>query len=301
MHVGHLRSTIQGDSICRIFEFLGYNVHRINHVGDWGTQFGMLIQELNDNFPDFLEKQPDISDLQTFYQNAKKRFDSDEQFKKTSQENVVRLQSGDEQCLAAWKMLCKLSRNEFQKLYDRMDIKLEERGESFYNPFLAPMVAELTASGIAVEDQGAICIFTGKKKGPPLMIQKSDGGFGYATTDLAALRHRVSEVKADRIVYVTDVSQELHFKQVFEAGEKAGIVDPKKTELNHMMFGMVLQETVTTDDNGNEVKKVEKIKTRAGKSVKLSELLDEAKDRALKTFEERKMQQAENQINKVQV
>lgn len=175
-----------------------------------------------------------------------------------------------------------------------MDIKLEEVGESFYNPFLASLVAELTEKGFAVEDQGAMCIFVGKKNSPPLMIRKSDGGFGYATTDMAALRHRVSTVKADRIVYVTDVGQELHFKQVFEAGEKCGLVDRKVTELNHMMFGMVLQEVVTTDENGKETRKLEKIKTRAGKSVKLSELLDEAKDRALATFEERMKTQTEN-------
>ena len=126
MHVGHLRSTIQGDSICRIFEYLGYDVNRINHVGDWGTQFGMLIQELNENFPDFLENTPNIADLQTFYQNAKKRFDSDEEFKKKAHENVVKLQSGDEGCLSGWKMLCDLSRKEFQKIYDRLDITLKE-------------------------------------------------------------------------------------------------------------------------------------------------------------------------------
>ena len=129
-----------------------------------------------------------------------------------------------------------------------------------------------------------MCIFVGKKKAPPLMVQKSDGGFGYATTDLAALRYRINEIKADRIVYVTDVGQELHFKQVFEAGAKCSIVEPKKTQLDHMMFGMVLQETVTIDESGKEIRKAEKIKTRAGKSVKLSELLDEAKERALKTF-----------------
>jgi len=182
-----------------------------------------------------------------------------------------------------------------------MDIKLEERGESFYNPFLAPLVKELQDKGIAVEDQGAMCVFVGKKKAPPLMVQKSDGGFGYATTDLAALKHRVQEVKADRIVYVTDVSQELHFKQVFEAGAKWGIVDKNTPQLDHMMFGMVLQEVVTTDEQGNEVKKTEKIKTRAGKSIKLAELLDEAKERALKTFQERQNQQSELQASKVQV
>jgi arginyl-tRNA synthetase len=155
------------------------------------------------------------------------------------------------------------------------------------------MVQELKEKGIAVESDGAQCIFVGKKKGPPLMVQKSDGGFGYAATDLAALRYRVNEVKCNRIVYVTDVGQELHFKQVFEGGEKCGFVDPKVTKLDHMMFGMVLQENVSVDDEGNEVKKAEKIKTREGKSTKLSELLDEARDRALKAFEERAKAKAE--------
>mmetsp|Transcript_11515 Transcript_11515/g.17358 ORF Transcript_11515/g.17358 Transcript_11515/m.17358 type:complete len:587 (-) Transcript_11515:29-1789(-) len=287
MHVGHLRSTIQGDSICRIFEFLGYEVMRVNHVGDWGTQFGMLIQELNENFPDFLENTPAISDLQSFYQNAKKRFDEDEEFKKKAHDNVVKLQSGDEACLAGWKMLCQLSRNEFQKLYDRLDVKLEECGESFYNPFLPGIVSELKEKGVAVEDQGAICIFVGKKKAPPMIIQKSDGGFGYASTDIAAIRYRAQELKCDRIVVVTDVGQEFHFKQLFEAGPKCGYVDPKVTKLDHMMFGMVLQEVVTVDENGKEVKKQEKIKTRAGKSVKLVELLDEAKERQLQMFKDR--------------
>lgn len=239
MHVGHLRSTIQGDSICRIFEFLNYDVKRINHVGDWGTQFGMLIQELNENFPDFLTNTPNIADLQTFYQNAKKRFDEDETFKKKAHENVVKLQSGDEGCLLGWKMLCKLSRFEFQKIYDRLDIKLLEQGESFYNPRLKPMVEELKGSKVIVEDDGAQCIFVGKKKSPPIIVQKSDGGFGYAATDLAAIRYRVQELKCDRVVYVTDVGQEFHFKQVFAAGEKCGFVNPKETKLDHMMFGVV--------------------------------------------------------------
>ena len=300
MHVGHLRSTIQGDSICRIFEFLGYDVKRVNHVGDWGTQFGMLIQELNENFPDFLENTPNIADLQSFYQNAKKRFDSDDEFKKKAHENVVKLQGGDENCRAAWKMLCDVSRQEFQKLYNRMDIKIDEVGESFYNPFLSPMVNELKESGVAVEDQGALCIFVGKKKAPPVMIQKSDGGFGYASTDLAAIRYRSNELKCNRVVYVTDVSQELHFKQVFEAAEKCGFVDRKAVKLDHMMFGMVLQEVITIDENGKEVKKQEKIKTREGKSVKLIELLDEAKERQLKMFKQR-MGQSDEETTKVQI
>jgi len=197
-------------------------------------------------------------------------------------------------------MLCQLSRDEFQQIYDRLDINVKEVGESFYNPKLASLVNELKDAGHAVEDQGAMCIFGSKKKQPPLMIQKSDGGFGYATTDLAALRYRVDEIKANRVVYVTDVGQELHFKQVFEAGIKCGLYDPKQVKLDHMMFGMVLKETITIDENGKEVRKAEKIKTREGKSVKLAELLDEAKDRALKTFEERIKLQEDGQA-KVQV
>ena len=183
-------------------------------------------------------------------------------------------------------MLCQLSRVEFQKLYDRMDVKLEEVGESFYNPMLKPMIEELKEKKLAVEDQGAICIFVGKKKAPPLIIQKSDGGFGYASTDMAAIRYRANELKCDRIVYVTDVGQEFHFKQVFEAAEKCEFVDKTKTKLDHMMFGMVLQK--------NAEGKLEKIKTRAGKSVKLIELLDEAKERQLQKFKER-MGQADAQ------
>lgn len=172
----------------------------------------MLIQELHENFPNFLKDPPNIADLQSFYQNAKKRFDEDEAFKKKSQENVVKLQSGDEACRAGWKMLCELSRKEFQKIYNRMDIKLTEVGESFYNPMLAPMVKELTDKKIAEESDGALIIRVGKKKSPPMMIRKSDGGFGYHTTDLAAMRYRTNELKANRIVYVTDVGQQLHFK-----------------------------------------------------------------------------------------
>lgn len=232
MHVGHLRSTIQGDSICRFFEFQGWDVLRVNHVGDWGTQFGMLIQELTEKFPDLHSNCPDIGDLQVFYQNSKKRFDSEEEFKKAAYEKVVMLQSGDEQVLAAWKLLCQKSRDEFQKIYDRLDVKLEEVGESFYNPMLRPMIEELREKGISQEDGGAQCIFMPKetKVKVPLIIQKSDGGFNYDTTDMAAIRYRIHEKKADRIVYVTDMGQEFHFKLVFLGAEKAGYYDPKVTK-----------------------------------------------------------------------
>jgi arginyl-tRNA synthetase len=136
MHVGHLRSTIQGDSLCRILEFMGYEVMRTNHVGDWGTQFGMLITELNDKYPDLVNNPPNMLDLQAFYQNSKKRFDEEPEFKQQAYQNVVRLQQGDPDCLNSWRVLCEISRQEFQTIYDRLDIKLEEVGESFYNPML---------------------------------------------------------------------------------------------------------------------------------------------------------------------
>ena len=166
-------------------------------------------------------------------------------------------------------------------IYDRLDISLSEVGESFYNPMLRPMVDELKAAGVAVESDGAICIFVPKQK-VPLIIQKSDGGFNYDTTDMAALRYRVSQLHADRIVYVTDKGQEHHFKLVFAGGIKANFYDPTQVTLNHMQFGTVMQETVVDEATGKTKK--EKMKTRSGDTVKLSELLDEAKARALAGF-----------------
>eukprot|EP00347_Sterkiella_histriomuscorum_P022853 403336906 len=330
MHVGHLRSTIQGDSICRVLEFLGYDVLRTNHLGDWGTQFGMLITELNDKFPNMQAEGIDMGDLQTFYQNAKKRFDEEPEFKKTSQLNVVKLQSGDEDCVKAWQYLCEVSRKEFQKIYERLDIRIEERGESFYNPLLKPLVEEMEERGFIKEDKGAKCIFIPKQK-IPLMLQKSDGGFNYDTTDLAALRFRINEQGADWIIYITDCGQELHFKLVFEGGKIVGIYDPTKTRIDHMGFGLVLQESTydyeeekkegqeeTKEIKKEQIKeekkeetkaapkkkKVEKIKTREGKSTKLEALLDEAKNRALQIFknrnEEHQLEGAEA-VHKVQV
>jgi len=176
-------------------------------------------------------------------------------------------------------MLCDLSRKEFQKIYDRMDIKLKELGESFYNPMLKPIVEDIVKRKIAEENEGALIIKVGKKKSPPMIVRKSDGGFGYHATDLACMKYRTQELKANRIVYVTDVGQQLHFKQVFEGAEKCGFVDRKATQLDHMMFGIMLQEEESIDEKGNKVMKAVKIKTRAGKSVKLIELLDEAVDR----------------------
>ena len=270
MHVGHLRSTIIGDSIARILEFSGYNVLRLNHVGDWGTQFGMLIAYLREAYPEALTTADalDIGDLVSLYKKAKVRFDEDPEFKETARQEVVKLQEGAEDSRHAWKLLCDQSRREFQVIYDLLDIKLTERGESFYNPFLEDIVKELDRQGLLEEDAGAKCVFlegfTNKDGDPlPLIVQKSDGGFNYATTDLAALNYRIKEDHADRIIYVTDAGQANHFAGVFQVARKANIL-PENVEVVHVPFGLVL------GDGGS------KLKTRSGDTVKLKDLLDEA-------------------------
>jgi arginyl-tRNA synthetase len=205
----------------------------------------------------------------------------------------------------AWQILCDISRAEFKKIYDRLDIKLEEVGESFYNPMLPGLVKELIDRGIAKEDKGAICIFVPKSK-VPMMVQKSDGGFNYDTTDLAAIRYRIEEKGADWIIYITDSGQEAHFKLLFEGAKLAGYLDPMKTKVDHMHFGLVLQESEEQEEEKGEEgkdgkkapakKKVQKIKTREGKSVKLLELLDEAKARALAIFQERLKEDEEGKV-----
>ena len=274
MHVGHLRSTIIGDSIARILEFLGHQVLRLNHVGDWGTQFGMLITYLREVYPDALTQADalDLGDLVTFYKKAKQRFDDDEVFQTVARQAVVKLQSGDRETVQAWKLLCDQSRREFQTIYDRLGIHLNERGESFYNPFLADVVKDLQDLGLLVEDDGARCVFLegfqNKAGNPlPLIIQKSDGGFNYATTDLAALRYRITQDQADRLIYVTDAGQENHFAQVFQVARRAGWI-PDRVELTHVPFGLV------QGDDGK------KLKTRSGETVRLRDLLDEAVQRA---------------------
>lgn len=281
MHVGHLRSTIIGDSIARILEFLGHDVLRLNHVGDWGTQFGMLITYLGEAYPDALTQADalDLGDLVAFYKKAKQRFDEDQTFQTQSRQAVVKLQGGDPHSLQAWQLLCDQSRREFQTLYDRLDIALEERGESFYNPLLPSVVEDLQATGLLVEDGGAQCVFLdgfqNKEGNPlPLIIQKSDGGYNYATTDLAALRYRITQDKAQRILYVTDAGQAPHFAQVFQVAQRAGWV-PETVDLTHVPFGLV---------QGEDGKK---LKTRSGDTIRLRELLDEAIDRARQDLETR--------------
>ncbi len=291
MHVGHLRSTIIGDSIARVLEFKGHQVLRLNHVGDWGTQFGMLITYLKEVYPSALTTADalDIGDLVTFYKQAKQRFDQDETFKETARQAVVKLQAGDEESLKAWQLLCQQSRREFQVIYNILDIHLNERGESFYNPFLPAVIAELESQNILQEDDGAKCVFlegfTNKEGNPlPLIVQKTDGGYNYATTDLAALNYRIKEDQASRIIYVTDSGQSNHFAQVFQVAKKAHIL-PEKIEVTHVPFGLV---------KGEDGKK---LKTRSGETIKLKDLLSEAIIYAQKDLETRLKNEERNETD----
>lgn len=282
MHVGHLRSTIIGESTSRILEFCGHEVHRLNHVGDWGTQFGMLIEYMKEKYPNFQEQLPEVSDLQEFYKASKKRFDDDEEFKKRAQLSVVDLQSGGEFARSAWQKICEVSRVAFNKIYSRLGVVLEERGESFYNSLIPPIVEELKDRGLCVESSGAMCIFTPKVAEIPLMAVKSDGGFGYDSTDLAAIYHRLYMMRADWLVYITDMGQEVHFHMIFDAAEQAGWHRPGVTRCDHMGFGVV---------QGEDKKK---FKTRSGDTVKLVDLLDEAVERALQEIQARAAEQGKD-------
>ena len=276
MHVGHLRSTIIGDCLARVLEFRGHPVLRLNHVGDWGTQFGMLITHLKQVAPEALEHPDavDLGDLVAFYRQAKARFDADEDFQATAREEVVKLQGGDPVSLKAWGLLCEQSRREFQQIYDHLDIRLVERGESFYNPYLQKVVDDLSAATLLVTDDGARCVFlegmSGKDGKPlPLIVQKRDGGFNYASTDLAAIRYRFSQAGdgASRVIYVTDAGQASHFAGVFQVARRAGWI-PQGASVEHVPFGLV------QGDDGK------KLKTRSGDTVRLKDLLDGAVQRA---------------------
>ncbi|XP_053948877.1 probable arginine--tRNA ligase, cytoplasmic [Anastrepha ludens] len=270
MHVGHLRSTIIGESICRLLEFLGHDVLRINHLGDWGTQFGMLIAHLEDRFPNFVTESPPIGDLQAFYKESKKRFDEDEVFKKRAYNCVVLLQNGDPNSIKAWTQICDVSRQEFQKIYDRLDITLKPLGESFYQSRMKEVIKLLESKNLLEEDDGRIIMWPGERSsGIPLTIVKSDGGFTYDTSDMAAIRYRLEEQKAEWLIYVVDSGQSTHLQNIYRAAERAGIFNPKIHRADHVNFGVVLGE------DGK------KFKTRSGETVKLSDLLDEGLKRAL--------------------
>lgn len=281
MHIGHLRSTIIGDALVRILEFLGHTVLKRNHLGDWGTQFGMLIENLVDTSWD-LASDHQISDLNALYQEAKQRFDTDPAFAERARKRVVLLQSGDETTLKLWRALIEESKRHFAEIYRMLDVTLEESDyypESFYNDMLPGIVQELLGKGIAVMSNGAVCVFideiTGKNKEPvPLIVQKSDGGFGYDTTDLAAIRHRILDLHASRLLYVVGAPQAQHFAMIFAAAKKAGwLQEPVRAE--HVAFGSILGE------DGKP------FKTRSGESVKLYDVLTEAINRAFAIVHEK--------------
>ncbi|WP_428938836.1 arginine--tRNA ligase [Fontivita pretiosa] len=277
MHVGHLRSTIIGDAISRVLEFQGHNVIRQNHIGDWGTQFGMLIAYLLEN-QDWRNSAVHLSDLEEFYRRAKKRFDEDPAFEEESRQIVVRLQRGDPEILEAWRWIVNESRRHFQPIYQRLGVKLrpeDERGESFYNPMLPEVVRELLEKGIAVESEGAVVVFIDGPDKSPLIIRKSDGGYLYGTTDLAAIRYRVNVLHADRIIYTHDSRQAQHFSQVFRTAQKASWTRGDAVKLEFAPFGTMLGE------DGKP------FKTRSGDTVKLADLLDEAEQRAYRLVTEK--------------
>ncbi len=296
MHVGHLRSTIIGDCICRLLKFQGHDVKPQNHIGDWGTQFGMLIAYLRELYKDKLKKPDSVSiqDLEQFYKNAKHWYDTDPTFADNAREEVVKLHNNDKDTLSVWKEFVKASRKHYQPIYETLQIDLiyaYERGESFYRDMLPSIVSELKEKNLAKESDGAWCVFPpgfkDKERKPlPVIIQKSDGAYLYATTDLAALRYRVNELKADKIIYVTDARQKLHFEMLFAVARMAGWAKDE-TELTHVTFGSVLGE------NGKP------LKTREGENVKLKELLDGAIKRARKVVEEKNPELTDDEKNKI--
>jgi arginyl-tRNA synthetase len=278
MHVGHLRSTIIGDAVARVLEFQGNTVIRQNHVGDWGTQFGMLIAHMvsiaaqNSGVNDVA---PQLADLETFYREAKKRFDDEPDFANTARDFVVKLQSGDAACRAHWQQFIDISLHHCEAVYERLGVSLtraDVKPESAYNADLANVVSDLQDKDLLVEDQGAQCAFLDEFKNKdgsitPIIVQKTGGGYLYATTDLAALRYRSGVLNVDRALYFTDARQALHFQQVFTLARKAGFVRDE-ISLEHMPFGNMLGE------DGKP------FKTRTGGTVKLVDLLAEAEERA---------------------
>ncbi|MBB6173757.1 arginyl-tRNA synthetase [Nocardiopsis mwathae] len=281
MHVGHLRTTVVGDALARILGFLGHNVIRQNHIGDWGTPFGMLIEHLLDCGEHSAEADLLKTDPNAFYQAAKAKFDASEEFATRARSRVVLIQSGDDETLRLWRELVDLSKIYFNKVYSTLDVTLTDddlAGESTYNDMLPEICAALERQGIAEVSEGALCVFldgyTGREGKPvPLIIRKSDGGYGYATSDLATVKYRVEELKADRILYVVGAPQNLHFRMVWDTARKAGWV-PDEVETTHVQIGNVLGEDHKI------------LRTRSGKSIRLMELLDEAVERATRVVAE---------------
>ncbi len=280
MHVGHLRSTIIGDAVVRTLEFLGHKVIRANHIGDWGTQFGMLIANLERIQQESGEVSMELADLEGFYRESKKLYDEDEEFAVKARSYVVKLQGGDQFCLDMWKKLVDVTMIQNQRNYDRLNVSLtrdDVMGESMYNDMLPTIVADLKEKGLAQEDDGAQVVFLDEyknKDGEPMgvIIQKRDGGFLYTTTDIACAKYRYETLGADRVLYFIDSRQHQHLMQAWSIVRKAGYV-PEEVSLEHHAFGMMLGK------DGRP------FKTRAGGTVRLADLLDEAEERAAKLIE----------------
>lgn len=294
MHVGHLRSSIIGDCLARLFEFLGYDVLRLNHIGDWGTAFGMLIAFIKTEEPDVLtgKRTTDLTHLVQWYKLSKQRFDADPAFKKESQLQVVALQGGDPEALKAWKIICEISEKAYQEIYDLLDIKLITRGESFYNPMLADTIKDLESKGLIQISDGAKCIFVegfqNREGGTlPLMVQKSDGGYNYDTTDMAAIYQRIFVEKGNRLIYVTDAGQSTHFQMIFKAAKMAGYLDDSKTQVDHVPFGLVL---------GADGKK---FRTRSGDTERLMDLLQTGIEHARSILKERSPDMAPQEMEEL--
>ncbi|MFF9041498.1 arginine--tRNA ligase [Streptomyces sp. NPDC014892] len=292
MHVGHLRSAVIGDAVVQILEFTGEDVIRRHHIGDWGTQFGMLIQYLDEHPHELDHKEGEdlqksgeqaMSNLDRLYKTARKLFDSDEEFKTRARRRVVDLQAGDPHTLATWQKFVDESKIYFFSVFEKLDMEIRDAdivGESGYNDMLADTCRLLEEQGVAVRSEGALCVFFDDIKGPdgnpvPLIVQKSDGGYGYAATDLSAIRDRVFNLKANSLLYVVDARQSLHFKMVFETARRAGWLNDEDVKAFQLAFGTVL---------GKDGKP---FKTREGETVRLVDLLDEAIDRATTVVREK--------------
>ncbi|HCU95747.1 MAG TPA: arginine--tRNA ligase [Actinobacteria bacterium] len=282
MHVGHLRTTIVGDAVVRILEHLGHAVVRANHLGDWGTQFGMLIEHLLDVGEESARQQLSTGEINAFYQAARAKFDSDPGFAERSRNRVVALQGGDEETLRLWQLVIDDSKQYYNTIYRRLGVTLTDADlapESFYNPMLASVCDELRAAGIAVISDGALCVFppgfTGRDGAPlPMILRKRDGGYGYDTTDLAAIRYRISDLKAARLIYFVAAEQSLHFQMLFAAARQAGWLTGE-VSAEHAVIGLV---------SGADRKR---IRTRTGDQVKLITLIDEAVERAERVIADR--------------
>jgi arginyl-tRNA synthetase len=300
MHVGHLRTTIIGDCLVRVLGFLGAEVIRQNHLGDWGTQFGMLIQYLDDHpeatwrHDQLSEGTSTVSALDNLYRAARTAFDADPTFAERARARVVALQAGDEATVARWREIVAESEFAFREIYHRLGVLLEPEdsdGESSYNPVLPDVVKELSDAGVAVESDGALVMFSDEVTGPDgnpvtLMVRKKDGGYGYDTTDLATIRHRIRDLKADRILYVVDARQALHFRLIFEAARRAGWLT-EGIEVTHVAFGTVL------GPDGRP------FKTRSGDTVKLMELLDAAVDKARASVAEKTHELTDDELARI--